>query len=177
LPPPPEQGDLFAPPADTSVAEVSLHQIKMTVGPEFMALLAQVKETLAHAHPGASLETILAGCMQLALAGHARRARAATDKPRPTTRKTAPGSRHIPAAVRRAVWARDGGQCTFRSAEGRRCDSRSRLELHHEVPFANGGLATVEGIRLLCRGHNDLQARADFGDAHMDQFARTRPAE
>ena len=30
-------------------------------------------------------------------------------------------SRHIPAAIRREVWARDGGRCTYVSPQGRQC--------------------------------------------------------
>jgi hypothetical protein len=43
--------------------------------------------------------------------------------------------RHIPAAVRRAVWDRDCGQCTFVGSMGR-CAERGFLEYHHVVPFA-----------------------------------------
>jgi len=58
--------------------------------------------------------------------------------------RTAPVSRHVPAAVRRAVHARDGGQCCYRDAAGRRCPERAGLELHHRVPFGFG-VATTSG--------------------------------
>ncbi|MBW2389061.1 MAG: hypothetical protein JRG89_11575, partial [Deltaproteobacteria bacterium] len=45
-------------------------------------------------------------------------------------------SRHIPAEVRRAVWTRDGGRCTYVSPEGRQCGSAEFLEYHHQVPWA-----------------------------------------
>ena len=76
-------------------------------------------------------------------------------------------SRHIPHAVRRQVLARDGGQCTFVSAEGRRCEQRGQLELHHEQPFARAGEASASNIRLLCRAHNALLAERDFGRGFM----------
>jgi hypothetical protein len=44
-------------------------------------------------------------------------------------------SRHIPASVKRAVWARDGGRCAFAGALGR-CTETSWLEYHHVVPYA-----------------------------------------
>jgi hypothetical protein len=40
---------------------------------------------------------------------------------------TTPSSRHVPAAVRRAVHARDKGQCTSVDRHGRRCNARDRL--------------------------------------------------
>jgi hypothetical protein len=47
--------------------------------------------------------------------------------------------RHVPAALRRAVFERDGGRCTFRSDSGERCRETAHLEFHHLVPFARGG--------------------------------------
>ena len=76
---------------------------------------------------------------------------------------TAPGSRHIPAEVKRAVWLRDLGRCTFVGDRGRRCTSRAFLEFHHDVPYAAGGEATVQNIRLACRIHNALESELFFG--------------
>lgn len=140
----------------------------MTVGPEFMELLAEVRRELSHTHGAASFEILLAEAMKRALTAWRQRRRGATDKPRPP-RPLAP-SRTIPAHVRRAVWERDGGQCTFVAADGTRCAATYRLELHHDQAFARGGAATVENIRTMCPIHNDLLARADFGDAHMNRF-------
>ncbi|MBI4510256.1 MAG: hypothetical protein HY698_11530 [Deltaproteobacteria bacterium] len=109
--------------------------------------------------------------MKAALAEHEKRVRAKTSRPRPG-KPVAPGSRHVPAHVRRAVWERDGWRCTFVSSDGTRCGATHRLELHHVTPFARGGETSEAGIVLRCEGHNDLAARADFGDAHMDRFTR-----
>ncbi|HEY2954776.1 MAG TPA: hypothetical protein VGK89_05965, partial [Candidatus Eisenbacteria bacterium] len=92
---------------------------------------------------------------------------AATTRPRPERSSADP--RHIPAAVKRAVWERDGGQCTFVSEGGHRCGSRKRLEFDHLDPVARGGEATVEGIRLRCRAHNQYEAECAFGAGFMEQ--------
>ena len=76
-------------------------------------------------------------------------------------------SRHVPAAMRSAVWLRDEARCTFVDARGVRCRATTALELHHERPFARGGPSTAENIRLRCRAHNDLAAEQDFGRAFM----------
>jgi hypothetical protein len=52
---------------------------------------------------------------------------------------TAVASRHVPAAVRRAVRERDGERCRFVDEQGRRCSERKRLEFHHSHPYAMGG--------------------------------------
>jgi hypothetical protein len=77
--------------------------------------------------------------------------------------------RHIPAAVKRAVRERDQDQCTFRSDSGRRCPARTRLEFDHIEPVACGGQATVEGMRLRCRAHNQYGAGCTFGAGFMDR--------
>jgi HNH endonuclease len=80
-------------------------------------------------------------------------------------RGRAPGlrTRHIPAAVRREVWARDGGHCTFVGPEGR-CRETGRLEFHHVTPYARGGRTDATNLVLRCRAHNAYDARLAFGD-------------
>lgn len=89
------------------------------------------------------------------------RAIAATEKPRRARAPTA-SSRHIPAAVRRAVWQRDGGRCAFHGTRGR-CSETGWLEFHHVRPFAAGGESSVDNIELRCRAHNVYEADKYFG--------------
>jgi 5-methylcytosine-specific restriction endonuclease McrA len=79
------------------------------------------------------------------------------------TAAPAHSSRHIPAAVRRQVWRRDGGRCTFLDARGVRCRATRAIEFHYEHPYALGGLHSAENITLRCRSHNELAAERDFG--------------
>ncbi len=160
------------------------HSLKMTVGPEFMAELAEVKSALSHVVPDGNLEAILRVCFQKTLEHFARRKQGARstpelvthNPPKPEARKAAPKratrSRWIPNAVRRAVWKRDRGCCSFIGKDGKRCGSRYQLEYDHLKPFAEGGEATVDGIALHCREHNQHRARQHFGEAHMAKFKR-----
>lgn len=86
---------------------------------------------------------------------------AATERPR-AGHPSAPRSRHIPAAVRREVWKRDGGRCAFAGTNGR-CSETGFLEFHHVVPYAAGGQAIVENLELRCRAHNAYEAEQYFG--------------
>jgi hypothetical protein len=72
-------------------------------------------------------------------------------------------SRHVPSAIRRAVWARDGGRCAYRAPDGRVCGSRHRLQLHHCEPYGVGGETSVENLSLRCAAHNRMHARRDYG--------------
>ncbi len=72
-------------------------------------------------------------------------------------------SRHVPMAVKRAVWQRDGGRCAFVPSDGPRCTEREFLEFHHVQAYAKAGPATIETIRLRCRRHNQYEAEVIFG--------------
>jgi 5-methylcytosine-specific restriction endonuclease McrA len=84
----------------------------------------------------------------------------------------APSSRHIPAAVRRAVYDRDGGQCRSVDEQGRRCKERDRLEFHHRHPFGLGGEHSVANVRLMCHAHNAYLAEVDYGRKAMATHRR-----
>ena len=63
--------------------------------------------------------------------------------------------RGIPAAVRRQVWERDRGCCSYVDRDsGRRCGSRHLLEVDHILPYAFGGGAEPDNLRLLCAAHH-----------------------
>jgi 5-methylcytosine-specific restriction endonuclease McrA len=83
-----------------------------------------------------------------------------------------PGPRQaIPVAVRRAVWERDGGRCCWPLDGGGTCGSTHQLELDHVVPWAKGGEATAENLRVVCRAHNVSAARAVFGARLVGRYA------
>lgn len=84
----------------------------------------------------------------------------------------APRSRYIPTPIRRAVYERDGGRCTYVGVEGRRCSARSDLEFHHEEPFGRLGDHSADNIRLACRAHNTLWAEKDYGGDVMLRYRR-----
>jgi hypothetical protein len=72
-------------------------------------------------------------------------------------------SRYIPRPIRKAVWVRDKGMCTFTSETGRKCGSRYRAQCDHIIPWALGGPSTVENLRLLCFHHKQYERERIFG--------------
>ena len=90
-------------------------------------------------------------------------------KPRTGGRRARAGSRHVSHNVKRAVWKRDGAQCTYRSESGRRCEARKDLQYDHVTAFARGGEATADNLRLRCPGHNQHTAEQTFGAGFMKQ--------
>ncbi len=141
------------------------------------AKLRHAQALLGHAVPNGDLAGVLDRALDALLSALLKQKAALISRPRSgevrpgaaAPRPTDPRSRTIPAAVRRAVWGRDAGQCTFTSSEGRRCASRRALEFDHVVPFARGGEATLAGVRLRCRAHNQYEAERAFGTKFMQR--------
>jgi hypothetical protein len=88
-------------------------------------------------------------------------------------------SRYVPREVVREVYARDAGQCTFTSPDGRRCTARGFLEVHHHgTTFARGGAATAENLRLACRAHNIFfLAEREYGRGWMQRKLQAAVAQ
>jgi len=115
---------------------------------------------------GNDLSSVLEAALLL-YASHLRKRKCgATTRPQLRSHATT-SARHVPARVRRQVWQRDAGRCTFTSDDGHRCGSTRRLEYDHVVPVARGGESTVGNLRLRCRAHNQYEAERTFGAAFM----------
>jgi hypothetical protein len=155
---------LGAPQARPVVAPLSptRYRLQCTIGEEAHRNLRLAQDLLRREVPDGDPGAIVERALALLLAHVAKEKTAATTTPGPA-RPTAAGSRHIPAAVKRAVWLRDRGQCAFVARIGRRCTERAFLEFHHVQPFAIGGETTAGNISLRCRRHNVHEAEMVFG--------------
>ena len=77
----------------------------------------------------------------------------------------------ISASVRRQVYLRDGGQCTYQDPKtGRTCGSTFKLEMDHIVPKALGGTSESQQLQLRCRNHNLWEAVSKLGKETMSRF-------
>jgi hypothetical protein len=151
------------------------YRIEFSASAEFRAKLEQARELLSHAVPSGDLAVILERALDELLEGEMKR-RLGAGKPR-KRRKLQPESRHIPVEIARRIWERDGGQCTFEDAAGRRCSERRFLTIEHRVPFALKGPPTVDNLCLLCSAHQSHTARQVFGEAFIEakRAARAKP--
>ncbi|MCM2277296.1 MAG: hypothetical protein NDJ89_04415 [Oligoflexia bacterium] len=83
-------------------------------------------------------------------------------------------SRYLPSALRRAVWKRDQGRCTYvNEKSGLRCDSQHLLKIHHLHEFSRGGPHSLENTTLRCRSHNAFAAIQTFGTELMGRYLRS----
>jgi len=138
------------PSAGVTPVSPSRYKFQLTIGGDTLEKLRLAKDMLRHAIPSGDDAAILDRALTALLADLAKKKFAAAEQRRPS-RDTAPGSRHIPAEVKRTVWLRDLGRCAFVGTHGRRCNERAFLEFHHVQPYAVGGEATVKNIQLRCR--------------------------
>ena len=77
------------------------------------------------------------------------------EEPTSVEKSARSSGRSIPVAVKREVWRRDQGCCTFVDRDsGRRCGSRFFLEMDHIVPVAVGGGAEPGNLVLRCAAHH-----------------------
>jgi hypothetical protein len=154
-------------PERTRVVSAELTEVKFVVDQEVLAQLEELRALLSHARPGMGFKEALEYGLELALAKHrVKDQKSSVPAPVPEAR-----SASIPAAVRRLVYRRDGGGCTYRDAQtGRSCGHRRFLECDHIVPVAMGGLSAPENLRLRCRAHNRLAAVRLLGEPKMREY-------
>jgi hypothetical protein len=156
----------------------SRYRIHFTAGEELHDDLERLRALLRSEIPDGNLAAIVGKAVRELRKRLDSRRFAQTSSPRKTlaTTNTAPSSRDVPAAVRRTVYKRDGGQCRFVDAQERRCPERHRLEYHHRYPFGLGGDHEVANICLMCHPHNRLLAEIDYGSevisAHVERGRR-----
>ena len=166
----PQAPTLTPAPADRdrlSPLSAKTYCVQFTMDEATHDLLQQAQALLGHQVAPGDLAGVFSRALKAYVTLLERAKFAATDSPRAQRRAPRKNSRHVPARVRRAVWRRDGGQCTFVSNSGHRCEERAGLEFDHLHEFARGGAATVNNIRLRCRAHNQLQAETTFGAGFM----------
>ncbi len=131
----------------------------------------QAQDLLRHRIPDGDLATIVEKALDL-LIEQVKKERFATGRkarPAPADEADAATSRHVPDAIKREVFERDGGRCTFTDEHGGRCGETGALEFDHLDGFARTHLHRADRIRLLCRAHNQHAADQMYGRAFMER--------
>ncbi len=162
----------------TRAVTPGLTRLTITLTQEQQAKIEKLKSLLSHRNEGGTVAGLLDLLCEEALDRHdpvrieARRLKKLSQSAgsvRPVVVKdvvgekktVVPSSRHIPAAVKRAVWLRDKGRCTFKE-----CGATRFLHYDHAQPFALGGGHTAENLHLLCSAHHGRATEEAFGPVH-----------
>jgi hypothetical protein len=158
------------------------YKVQFTAGAELKRKIERAVNRMRHTNPSGDLSVVLERALDLLLARlEKQRLGKAKNTSKPATgEKPEPGRcertrrGYVPRAERRAVFERDGEQCTFIDDRGRRCPSRAFLELDHREPRAVGGADDASNLSVKCRAHNMLSAERDFGREHIDEKKNQR---
>jgi 5-methylcytosine-specific restriction endonuclease McrA len=160
----------LAPASRTAPLSADRYALQLTVSRDTYDRLRRVQDLLASSVSSADLPEVFDRALKLLEESLEKRRFATTAQPREC--RGSPNPRYVPRNVAREVARRDGGQCTFVSEDGHRCQARRWLEFDHVTPVARGGLATADNLRLRCRAHNQLAAEREFGRRFMNDKRR-----
>ena len=152
--------------------------LQVTVDQDTYDQLRYAQSLLGHAVPSGDVAKVLKRALDSLVEQLEKRKFARCARSRP--RRSSANGRYVPAEIRRMVWQRNGGQCTFVSEKGKRCEARDRLEFDHIDPVARGGQTSGDRMQLRCRAHNQYTAECTFGPGFMHakrQAARERTQE
>jgi hypothetical protein len=166
-------------PAVVQPLAAARYKVQFTASAAFHEKLQRLQALMRSSVPDGDLAAIVEEAVSEKLQRLEAKRFGRTKAPRkglPKKEARATSSRHIPAAVRRAVHERDGGRCRYVSEQGHRCSARDRLEFHHVEPYARGGDRSPENIRLMCRAHNAHLAELDYGKERMSRYRQRRGA-
>ena len=142
-------------------------RVQFTMSREALAKMRHALDLLGPVVAPGDIAALFERLLDIAIPALEKQKFAATESPRAPGEQPSANPRTIPAHVKREVWKRDGGRCTFVSGTGRRCQSSRGLQFDHVRPVALGGAATLDNIRLLCPTHNQLEAERRLGRAFM----------
>jgi len=146
------------------------YKVQFTASAELKTKLEHATALMRHANPSGDLSVIVERAVDLLLAELEKQRLGKTTRPAvrgAPGKSTRPG--YVTRAVRREVFERDGEQCTFVDEAGRRCESRTFLELDHRQARALGGRDDAINLAVTCAAHNFLAAERDFGRDYIEK--------
>lgn len=145
-------------------------KITFTADDELVAQFRKLQSLMRHKFPRGNFEDIAKAAFELLI----KKVDPARCPERVVTPKVPKKHmRYIPAHLRRSVWKRDGGQCTFITKNGERCSETGFLQIDHVAPFSRGGSSWDEkNLRLQCSFHN----RGRHPIAARREKMKTKPA-
>ena len=151
-------------------------EIKLTVNKNSYENLETLKSLLSHISPNMSYGKLFQTLSELGLdkydprrklkkQNEKKQAVKKQDKVKTTLvinkdskNKSKTNNRYIPAQIKRLVWTRDQGQCSYICPETKKkCGSKHFLQIDHIHPYSLGGSSKLSNLRLLCAGHNQYR--------------------
>lgn len=83
-------------------------------------------------------------------------------------------SRYISAPLKKAVFLAAGGHCCYVDSESTRSEEKKYIRIDHSKSFAMGGDHSLRNPQVLCKSHNPMRARDDFGAVFIQSKTQAR---
>jgi hypothetical protein len=143
--------------------------VEFTVSAQSKDKLERALDLMSHQNPKRSVAVAFDRALDALLRDLEKKKLGKTSRPRKSQ-----GAKFgdISRATRREVSERDAEQCSYVSEAGLRCTARAFVELDHAEARALGGSGEPENARVLCRPHNQFEARRVFGEEHVARCIR-----
>jgi hypothetical protein len=138
----------------------------LTIDGTLRQKVKQAQDLMRHKARKGDLAVILEKALDLLIAKEKKERFGIGRNPRPkapTSDRTQTETRHIPDDMKRTIYERDGGQCTFVGEQGRRCTETGGVELDLLDGWAKTHEHSVDRIVLKCRSHNAHAAEKMYG--------------
>ena len=158
-------------PAEMRAVSQDLWSLRVTIDGACKGDLETLLMMLSHKLPRKDLAAVLHEAIRCGIEKHGKR-QGAVKPARKVKARPPKDPSFVSAELRRQIWERDQGRCAWVGPDGKRCDSRWQVEVDHVDPAARGGKATLDRLRLLCRGHNLLHAEDVYGQEHMQKYRK-----
>ena len=163
------------------------YKVQFTATAPFRDKLKRAQDLLRHRIPDGNIAAVMEAALDLLVEKVTKERFAVGRKPRAKTeaatatsanglrQSTEPPaavettSRHIPDEIKRFIYERDGGRCTFVDEGGVRCQETGALTFEHEEGFARTHCHDPKHMRLYCRTHNQYAAEQMYGREFMER--------
>jgi hypothetical protein len=143
-------------------------EIRFTADQRLMEKLERLKNLMGHKQSAQTYAGLFEELADLALKKLVPMEKPAEVSPE---KSSTTGTRYIPAKLKRAIWQRDKGKCSYVEPEsGKRCASKHALQYEHVIPFGKNGQSTFENLKLLCPNHNRFAAIQAYGLEKIQEF-------
>ena len=155
-----------------SIKPISNDLSKMTlrVGVETEKLIKRAQDLLsAQKGQNLNLEDALKLMAELTIQKLDKLERAKRNAKKRTINQIIVSKRKIPAQIKHEVAIRDDGKCQAVLPNGENCNQSRFIELHHKIPYSNGGIHHVNNLITLCSVHHKFFHQHK---AHFETIAR-----
>jgi hypothetical protein len=156
-------------------ARPELFNFRFAANGEFKAKFERLADVLGVENPLKNMAVVFERAVEISLDKkdpkrklERRRRRKSRPDEIPSNGKTK--SRYIPSEIRERVHERAGYQCQYKAPDGRRCSSRTGLQIEHQRPFAIHRSHDERFLKTFCAQHNRFQAERVYGT----DFIRTK---